>query len=48
MRTTQGPEKHITIKEYILETGLDVVPAVPGCRATRLIYDEFGLVYPTI
>ncbi len=30
----QGPEKHTDIKEYFRETGFDVLPAVPGRRAT--------------
>ena len=30
----QGPEKHTTPKEYVSETGFDVLPAVSGRRAT--------------
>ncbi len=29
-----GPEKHTNIKEHVPETGFDVLPAVPGRRAT--------------
>ena len=32
----QGPEKHTNIKEYFPEKGFDVLPAVPGHRATSL------------
>ncbi len=31
---TQGPEKHTNIKEYFPEMGFDLLPAVPGRRAT--------------
>ena len=31
---TQSPEKHTNTKEYFPETGFDVLPAVPGRRAT--------------
>ena len=32
----QGPEKHTNVKEYFPEKGFDVLPAVPGHRATSL------------
>ncbi len=32
--TYQGPEKDTNIKEYFPKTGFDVLPAVPGHRAT--------------
>ncbi len=31
---TQGPERHTNIKGSFLETGLDVLPAAPGRRAS--------------
>jgi hypothetical protein len=31
---TQGPEKHINIKEYFSQMGFDLLPRVPGLRAT--------------
>ncbi len=31
----QGPEKNTNMKSYFLEAGFDVLPAVPGRRATN-------------
>ncbi len=33
-RQVQGPEKQANIDKYVLEAGFDVLPAVPGHRAT--------------